>query len=39
VTHWSAGPSNQTLAMIVVLTLFAFFAARAGKPLLGRMEV
>jgi hypothetical protein len=35
IRHWSATGSNQTIAMIVALTLFAFYAARAGRPLLG----
>jgi hypothetical protein len=35
VRHWSATGSNQTIAMIVALTLFAFYAARAGRPLFG----
>jgi hypothetical protein len=35
IRHWSATGSNQTIAMIVGLTLFAFYAARAGRPLFG----
>jgi hypothetical protein len=39
VTHWSAGPSNQTLAMIAALTLFGFYAARGDRALLGNAQV
>ena len=36
-THWSATTSNLTLVLLVALTLYAFVAARAGQPLLGRL--
>jgi hypothetical protein len=36
VAHWSAAPSNWTLALLMALTLFGFYASRAGQPLLGR---
>jgi len=36
VSHWSATPSNWTLAAIVALALFGFYASRAGAPLFGR---
>jgi hypothetical protein len=35
VGHWSATGSNQTFVLFLGLTLFAFFASRAGRPLLG----
>ena len=35
VTHWSATSSNLTIGLIVALALFAFSAARAGRPLFG----
>ncbi len=35
VSHWSAPASNATLAMLVAFALFAFYASRAGQPLLG----
>jgi hypothetical protein len=37
-THWSAAASNWTVALIVGLTLFGFYASRAGQPLLGKFE-
>ncbi len=33
--HWSATASNATIALLVGLALFAFYASRAGQPLLG----
>ena len=33
VAHWSATASNWTLTMVIALTLFGFYAARAGQPL------
>jgi hypothetical protein len=36
-THWSATTSNLTVVLLVALTLYAFVAARAGQPLLGRL--
>lgn len=35
VGHWSATGSNQTIGLLVALTLFAFYASRAGQPLFG----
>jgi predicted Ser/Thr protein kinase len=35
VSHWSAASSNWTLALLTGLTLFGFYASRAGQPLLG----
>ncbi len=39
VRHWSAAASNQTIALLVALTLFGFYASRAGKPLFGRLHL
>jgi hypothetical protein len=39
VSHWSATPSNWTIAGIIALALFGFYASRAGQPLFGRLEV
>jgi len=38
VSHWSAASSNQTMALIAALAVFAFFASRAGAPLFGKFE-
>jgi hypothetical protein len=38
-THWSATASSWTLALIVGLALFGFYASRAGKPLFGRLAL
>ena len=35
VTQWWAAPSNWTLALLMALALFGFYASRAGQPLLG----
>jgi len=34
-SHWRAIPSNWTLAMLITLALFGFYASRAGQPLFG----
>jgi hypothetical protein len=34
-SHWSAAAGNWTLAGLIGLTLFGFYAARAGQPLFG----
>jgi hypothetical protein len=34
-SHWRAIGSNWTLAMLMALALFGFYASRAGKPLFG----
>ena len=34
-SHWRAIPSNWTLAMLIGLVLFGFYASRAGQPLFG----
>jgi len=38
VSHWSATPSNWTIAGIIALALFGFYASRAGEPLFGKFE-
>jgi serine/threonine-protein kinase len=37
VSHWRAAPSNWTLAVLFGLTLYGFYASRAGQPLVGRI--
>jgi len=37
--HWSAAGATQTLVFIAALTIFAFYASRAGQPLFGKLEV
>jgi serine/threonine-protein kinase len=37
VSHWSATPSNWTIAGIIALALFGFYASRAGQPLFGKI--
>ena len=37
VSHWSATSSNTTLAVVITLTLFGFYASRAGQPLFGKI--
>jgi len=39
VTHWSAAPSNHTLALVVVLALFGFYASRGGRALFGGLTL
>jgi hypothetical protein len=39
IAHWSATASNLTIAALIALVGFGFFASRAGKPLLGSLEV
>ena len=38
-SHWTATTSNLALATALALTLFGFYAARAGQPLFGKFEV
>jgi hypothetical protein len=38
-SHWTATTSNITLAVVIGLTLFGFYASRAGQPLFGKLEV
>jgi len=35
--HWAATASAWTLGMLIALTLFGFYASRAGQPLLGQV--
>jgi len=39
VSHWSATPSNWTIAAIIALAVFGFYASRAGQPLFGNLEL
>jgi hypothetical protein len=34
-SHWSAMPSNWSVALILALTAFGYYASRAGQPLFG----
>jgi len=34
-SEWAAAPTNWSLALIVTLTCFGFYASRAGQPLFG----
>ena len=34
-SHWTATASNLTMALVIGLACFGFYAARAGQPLLG----
>jgi hypothetical protein len=36
-SHWTATTSNLTIAAVLSLTLFGFYASRAGQPLFGRI--
>jgi hypothetical protein len=36
---WAALPGNLSIALVVALACFGFYAARAGQPLLGKYEV
>jgi len=38
-SHWAAVPSAWTLALLMALTLFGFYASRAGQPLFGRVTI
>jgi hypothetical protein len=35
VSHWSATASNGTIVLLGAIAIFAFYASRAGQPLLG----
>ncbi len=37
-SHWSATTSNLAMAVMLGLTLFGFYAARAGQPLFGKFD-
>lgn len=34
-SHWAAAPGNWTIAALAALTCAAFYAARAGQPIIG----
>ena len=36
-SHWAAVPSAWTLTLLLALTLFGFYASRAGQPLFGQV--
>jgi hypothetical protein len=36
---WAALPGNLSIALVVALACFGFYAARAGQPLFGKFEV
>jgi serine/threonine-protein kinase len=36
-SHWSAAAGNWTIALLMALTLWAFYASRAGQPLFGSL--
>ena len=36
---WAALPGNLSMAVVVALACFGFYAARAGQPLLGKLQV
>jgi len=37
-SHWTATASNLAIAFVLGLTLFGFYASRAGQPLFGKLE-
>jgi hypothetical protein len=37
-SHWTATTSNLVIAAVLGLTLFGFYASRAGQPLFGSFE-
>jgi hypothetical protein len=42
VTHgpsWAALPGNLSIALVGALACFGFYAARAGQPLFGKLQV
>jgi serine/threonine-protein kinase len=36
---WAAMPGNLSMALVVALACFGYYAARAGQPLFGKLEV
>jgi len=36
---WAAIPGNLSIALVVSIACFGFYAARAGQPLFGKFEV
>jgi cytochrome b561 len=37
-SHWSAFAGNWTIALLIAVTLLAFYASRAGQPLFGSLS-
>ncbi len=37
-SHWAAATSNVALGLVLGLTLFGFYASRAGQPLFGKFD-
>jgi predicted Ser/Thr protein kinase len=37
-SHWTATTSNLTIAIVLALTFYGFYASRAGQPLFGNLE-
>ena len=37
-SHWTATTSNVALTIVIGLTLFGFYASRAGQPLFGTLD-
>ena len=37
--HWTATTSNVAVAVVLGITLFGYYASRAGQPLFGKLEV
>jgi len=35
---WASMPGTLSLALVVALACFGFYAARAGQPLLGKLD-
>lgn len=38
-SHWTATTSNLTIAIVLGVTFFGFYASRAGQPLFGNLEL
>jgi hypothetical protein len=36
---WAALPGNLSIALVIALACFGFYAARAGQPLFGNLEI
>ena len=36
---WATTPGNLSIALVLAIACFGFYAARAGQPLFGRLEV
>jgi hypothetical protein len=37
-SHWTATTSNLAIAVVLAVTLFGFYASRAGQPLFGKLD-